>query len=286
MSTAAATTGLWGPGGTFGGAVTRLGSAPAAFTAATGLPFYVPIAGLVAVLIVIAIIIIYAVSAAQSAPAVKVEGPIDLFSPKDPVIIDRATAKSTLKNSYTIAFFLNITAVPDMRVEATPLLIWPGVWGLGYNAGQESLVWTVNPYPDAPQEGATTMTIKMPNVTMQRWNQIVITFEGRTMDFYVNGQLIQSNTLSNLPMSPGASITKVPNGAMGQIAYIQTWSRRLTMGEVADNYTSVSDSQGRPLLTTSFFPKIFSPNLFCPSGDCTGTSPTASGSQVWEFPYQ
>ena len=58
MSTAAATTGLWGPGGTFGGAVTRLGGAPAAFTAATGLPYYVPIAGLVALLIVIAIIII------------------------------------------------------------------------------------------------------------------------------------------------------------------------------------------------------------------------------------
>ena len=285
MSTVAAT-GLWGSGSGFGGALTKLGSAPAAFTAATGLPYYVPIAGLVTLLIVIAIVIIYAVSAAQSAPAVKVEGPIDLFSPKDPVIVDRATAKATLKNSYTIAFFLNITAVPDMRVEATPLLIWPGVWGLGYNAGQESLIWAVNTYPDAQKEMGTTMTIKMPNVTMQRWNQVAVTFEGRTMDFYVNGSLIQSNTLTNLPPPPFASITKVPNGAMGQIAYIQSWPRRLTMGEVADNYTSVSDSQGRPLLTTSFFPKIFAPNLFCPSGDCTGSSPTASGSQVWEFPYQ
>jgi hypothetical protein len=285
MSTGAAT-GLWGSGSGFGGALTKLGSAPAAFTAATGLPYYVPIAGLVALLIVIAIVIIYAVSAAQSAPAVKVEGPIDLFSPKDPVIVDRATAKTTLKNSYTIAFFLNITAVPDMRVEATPLLIWPGVWGVGYNAGQESLVWTVYPYPDAATGTTPALTIKLPNVTMQRWNQVAITFEGRTMDLYVNGRLIQSNTFTNLPFSPGASITKVPNGAMGQIAYIQSWPRRLTMGEIADNYTSVSDSQGRPLLTTSFFPKIFAPNLFCPSGDCTGSSPTASGSQVWEFPYQ
>lgn len=283
MSTAA---GLWGPGSTFGGALTKLGGAPAAFTAATGLPYYVPIAGLVTLLLVIAIVIIYAVSAAQSAPAVKVEGPIDLFSPKDPVIVDRGTAKSTLKNSYTLAFFLNITAVPDMRVEATPILIWPGVWGLGYNAGQESLVWTVNPYPDAQKAMSPTLNIKLPNVTMQRWNQIVITFEGRTMDFYINGALIQSNTLTNLPLPPGASITKVPNGAMGQIAYIQSWPRRLTMGEVADNYTSVSDSQGRPLLTTSFFPKIFTPNLFCPGGDCKGTTPTASPSQVWEFPYQ
>jgi hypothetical protein len=285
MSTAASA-GLWGPGSTFGGALTKLGGAPAAFTAATGLPYYVPIAGLVTILLVIVIVIIYAVSAAQSAPAVKVEGPIDLFSPKDPIIVDRGTAKSTLKNSYTIAFFLNITAVPDMRVEATPLLIWPGVWGLGYNAGQESLVWTIVPYPDAQQTMSPTLTIKLPKVTMQRWNQVAITFEGRTMDFYINGSLIQSNTLTNLPQPPSASITKVPNGAMGQIAYIQSWPRRLTMGEIADNYTSVSDSQGRPLLTTSFFPKIFTPNLFCPSGDCTGSSPTASPSQVWEFPYQ
>ena len=280
------TAGLWGPGSTLGGAVTKLGGAPAAFTAATGLPFYVPIAGIVVILLVIVIVIIYAVSAAQSAPAVKVEGPIDLFSAKDPIIVDRGTAKSTLKNSYTLSFFLNITAVPDMRVEATPLLIWPNVWALNYNAGHEQLVWTFQQVPDVSGSYNPVDRVRLNKVTMQRWNQITVTFEGRTMDFYINGALMQSTTLPNIPYSPNSSITKVPNGIMGEIAYIQTWSRRLTMGEVADNYTSVSDSQGRPLLTTSFFPKVFAPNLFCPSGDCTGSSPTASPSQTWEFPYQ
>lgn len=281
---------LWGPGsgsGPGGAVITRLGGAPAAFTAATGVPFYVPVLVIIVVIAVIAIVIFYAVQVASSAPSVTVEGPIDLYSATSPVIVDRATARNTLKNSYTLAFFLDINAVPDMRVSATPILIWPGVWDVGYNAGQEKLVWSFYQTPDV--SGSTTNivdTIALSKVTMQRWNQITITFEGRTMDFYINGALMQSYTLPNLPYPPSASITKVPDGAMGQIAYIQTWPRRLSMSEIASNYNSVSDSQGRPLLTKSFFPTIFAPNLFCPSGNCTGSSPTATPSQIWEFPYQ
>ena len=263
-----------------------LGGAPAAFTAATGVPFYVPIAAIVVVLIVVTVVVIYAVKSAQTAPAVSVEGPIDLFSPKDPVIVDRTVTRTTLKNSYTLAFFLNITAVPDMRVAATPLLTWPGVWNLGYNAGHEALHWDVSQTMDISGTPADSQGVKLPNVPMQRWTQITVTFEGRSFDFYINGALAESVTLRNMPYSSTSSITKVPNGIMGQIAYIQTWPRRLTMGEVADNYTSVSDSQGRPLLTKSLFSALFTPNLFCPSGDCKGSSPTASPSQIWEFPYQ
>ena len=263
-----------------------LGGAPAALTAATGMPYYVPVAIIMVLIIIITVVIIYAVKSAQTAPTVSVEGPIDLFSPKDPVIVDRSVTRTTLKNSYTLAFFLNITAVPDMRVQATPLLTWPGVWNLGYNAGHENLHWDVSQVMDISGAPADSQKVTLPNVPMQRWTQIAITFEGRSFDFYINGALAESVTLRNMPYSSTSSITKVPNGAMGQIAYIQTWPRRLTMGEVADNYTSVSDSQGRPLITKSFFSALFAPNLFCPSGDCNGSSPTASPSQIWEFPYQ
>ena len=276
-------TGVTGAFKTLGG---TLGAAPAAFTASTGVPFYVPVAAIVVLLIVVTIVIIYAVNAAQSAPAVSVEGPIDLFPATDLVIVDRSVTRTTLKNSYSLAFFLNITAVPDMRVAATPLLVWPGVWTLGYNAGQETLDWNVSQIMDASGSPEPARHVELPTVPMQRWTQVTITFEGRSFDFYVNGQLVGSSTLANLPYTSVASITKVPNGIMGQIAYIQTWSRRLTMGEVSDNYNSVSDSQGRPLLTKSLFSALFMPNLFCPSGNCSGTSPTASASQVWEFPYQ
>jgi len=283
---AAALAGLWGPGAGAGAVISKLGGAPAAFTAATGVPYYIPLVVIVVILIAVAIIIIYSISAAKSAPAVSVEGPIDLFPTKDLILVDRTTARNLLKNSYTIAFFLNITAVPDMRVAATPLLTWPGVWNLGYNAAQEQLVWTMYPYPDADGIMSPTLNLPQPNVPMQKWTQIVVTCEGRTMDFYVNGSLSESFTLSNLPSPPSASITKIPNGVMGQAAYIQTWPRRLTMGEVADNYLAVTDSQGRPLLTKSLFSALFSPNLFCPSGNCNGSTPTATPSQIWEFPYQ
>jgi len=263
-----------------------LGGAPGAFTAATGVPFYIPVVTIVVVLIAITILIFYAVKSGQSAPAVSVEGPIDLFSPNNLVIVDRSVTRTTLKNSYTLSFFLNITAVPDMRVAGTLLLTWPGVWTLGYNAGYERLRWDVSQIMDISGTPADSQGVTLTNVPMQRWTQITMTFEGRSFDFYINGVLAESVTLRNMPYTSTSSITKVPNGIMGQIAYIQSWPRRLTMGEVADNYTSVSDSQGRPLLTKSLFSALFSPNLFCPSGSCNGSSPTASPSQIWEFPYQ
>ena len=74
---------------------------------------------------------------------------------------------------------------------------------------------------------------------------------------------------------------------MGQLAYVQLWSRRLRIPEAAANYTDTCDSQGRPYLGPEFvtaLQNVSLPNLFCPGGDC-GSTPKASASQKWEFPY-
>jgi hypothetical protein len=125
-------------------------------------------------------------------------------------------------------------------------------------------------------------------VPQQRWVQIVLAFEGRSVDLYVNGTLAKSDLLRNLPSSANSSITIVPNNVMGKLAYVQLWSRRLPVHEVAANYTDTSDSQGRPFLGPEFlsvFNNLYFPNLFCPNGKCGGTQPTCSQEQRWEFPY-
>ena len=222
------------------------------------------------------------VQARKQLPATFVKGPIDLFAPKSPLVVDRAATKRDMAGTYTLAFYLRVDAVPDMRTEATPLLTWPGIWNLNYNAAQEELQWIVK------QTRGTDEKMVLKGVPLQKWTQIAIAFEGRTFDLYVAGKLVKSHTLNNLPPSAVSSITIVPGGVLGQIAYVQLWPRRLTVSEAGGNFIDTSDSQGRPFLGPDFFSTLTDvklPNLFCPGGNCAGLIPTANPSQTWEFPY-
>lgn len=269
-----------------GDAFGRMGSAAKGFGVPGGSYVMPIILAIVAVAAIIAIVFM-AVQLKASRPAKLVEGPIDLYEPKSVVVIDRPTVKASMQATYTMCFYLRLDAVPDMRAAATPLLTWAGIWDLGYNAAKEELVWRYKESPDSAIVGSSDPVIVRP-VPLQRWTQVAVTFEGRSADFYVNGQLVQSTSLTNVPPSANSSITIVPKGAMGQIAYVQLWPRRLTLNEVGANYSDTSDSQGRPYLGPGFLAAIKGvkiPNLFCPSGNCSGATPTASPSQTWEFPY-
>lgn len=260
----------------------------ASFGTTTGVSYMLPvIAGVVAISL-IALIVFVIVKTKQAKPAKLLKGPVDLFQPSSPVVIDRPTTATQMKGSYTLAFYLKIDAVPDMRTADTPLMTWAGIWDLGYNAATEQLMWKFAQTQDSAGGWAMTEPVALNGVPMQRWTQVVITFEGRTADLYVNGNLVTSSTLRNLPPTAASSITLVPANVMGQMAYVQVWPRRLTVSELAANYTDTSDSQGRPFLGPDLLGPLKNlsvPNLFCPSGNCASSTPTASQSQTWEFPY-
>lgn len=245
-----------------------------AFGSSTENNFAFPI--LIGVIAIAVIIVIIYVSLQPRPPGGTLVGPIDLFAPESPVIVARPAVASMMNASYSLSFYLFIEAVPDMRNGATPLLTWPGVWNLQYNPAQEqlNLVFGSN-------------TIVIPNIPMQRWSQIVITFEGRTVDILINGALVRTHTLDNVPPASAASVEVVPAGIIGTVAIIQTWGKRLPVSDAAANYAATSDSRGRPNLGPDFInilKNISLPKMFCPSGDC-GISPAANPSQVWEFPY-
>jgi hypothetical protein len=245
------------------------------------------IAGVIGIALIV-LVIMTVVQIQSKGPAQLLKGPVDLFAPKSPVVVSRDTTKKYTNGSYTLAFYLRVDAVPDMRASATPLFTWPGVWDLAYNAAKEEMVWTIYETYDGDSMGITTATMTLPGVPLQRWSQVTVAFEGRTFDLYVNGQLIKSHSLKNLPRASTSSITIVPGGIMGQLAYVQLWARRLTVQETASNFTDTSDSQGRPFLGPDLMNSLSNvpvPNLFCPSGGCIGSQPTATPSQTWEFPY-
>jgi hypothetical protein len=249
-------------------------SSKAAFGEASQKPYVLPvIAGILAIILIAIIVMVY-FSIKQSSPVVNLQGPVDLFMPVNPLIIDRPTAQASMRGTYTLGFYLRIDSVPDMRATATRLMAWPGIWTLNYNAAKEQLVWQFQQTPDGGLEFGTE-DIVLSGVPLQRWTQVVIAFAGRTADLYVDGQLMASHTLANLPPSANASV--------------QLWPRRLKINEVADNYTETSDSQGRPFMGPGFFSALSNiavPNLFCPGGNCDSpATPTATQSQKWEFPY-
>ena len=262
--------------------------AQAAFNTVTNTPYILPIVMGALAIIILVVIVIVAYQYGQNRPGKFILGPVDLFKPESVVIVDRLTTLNQMSGSYTLSFYIRIDAVPDMRNGATPLIIWPGIWELMYNPAEESASLIFSQTRDQATTAPTPDTVTIPGLPLQRWTQVTVTMAGRTVDVYLNGALAHSAQLQNLPQSAQSSIVLHPNLVMGQLAYIQVWSRRLLVGEVAANYTDTSDSQGRPFLGVGFlsaFSFLKVPNLFCPSGNCNPTTPTAPASQHWEFPY-
>lgn len=257
-------------------------------TEATGRPWVVPAIGIVVTLLIVIGVVFVTLKNKQSGSVQTLKGPIDMYEPSNVVLVTRGNTTGSMRGSYTLSFYMRVDAVPDMRTQGTPFLTWPGVWALNYTPSHEQLTWVFEQSPDAAGVGPSKDIVTLPHVPLQRWNQIVIGFEGRTADLYVNGKLIKSDILNNVPPSAAASISIVPKHMMGQVAYVQLWSRRLTTTQVAANYVSTSDSQGRPYLGPELLTSLSSikiPNLFCPGGKCGGTAAAAQPSQTWEFPY-
>lgn len=276
--------------GAFGG----VSNSFASFGRDSGASYVLPIIVAIIVIALITIVVFVAIRVAATRPKMTLVGPVDLFKPPNPVAVGRGQTRSLMNASYTLAFYVNLAAVPDMRQGATPLLTWPGVWNLQYNAAKEEADWLFyetkdNNAPGNPgNPGNPSTTVAVPSVPLQRWTQLVIAVAGRSVDFYVNGALILSKLLDNVTPSSNSSITIVPSGIMGQLAYVQVWPRRLTVSEVAANYTDTSDSQGRPYFGPDFLKAITNiktPNIFCSSGNCDSKTAIANESQVWDFPY-
>lgn len=268
---------------------TLFGFLPAGSTALGSTDSYVLplVLGVVAVAMITLVVFAWIKNKANR-PTTTVLGPVDLFQPANPQVVSRSDVRKNMMGTYTLSFYIKIDSVPDMRARPPIVIQWPGAWYMLYDGTQEQLIidsLTTTDVSGIPIEfGGFTV----PSVPLQRWNQITLVFEGRSFDIFLNGQPIASRQLNNLPPVADASVTIEGNNVMGQLAYVQLWPRRLLTGEIVANYQDTSDSQGRPYLGPEFLtvlPKVPFPNLYCPGGNCGGSSPSASPAQNWEFPY-
>lgn len=165
-------------------------------------------------------------------------------------------------NNTTFSFFVyakDVTqAVGVPRTDGTQYVVTVGnVVGITLDTVNQNAVVDVLQAPPhafrsmnmpAAKEGLVrSMTVK--NVMVSKWNQITVSIEGRSVDAYVNGHLVASAQLDNIPNAQlgGMLLNQSPDFS-GQACLFQMWPERRTAKQVLENYQRNTDLRGKPIV--------------------------------------
>jgi hypothetical protein len=169
-----------------------------------------------------------------------------------PVFTQSQITKS-LGNNFSLGFFvymdkLNEARIPfagspgDYRIK--PFLNILGVGSISVDPIHQEVRFSVN--TTSPEFGKKA-DLTVDAFAIARWNQVLITVEGRTVDMYVNGALRQSILLSNIPAwTPVGVLLETSPDFSGQAGLFQAWPRRLSETAVMKNYKRNTDTRGKP----------------------------------------
>jgi hypothetical protein len=174
-------------------------------------------------------------------------------------ILDSSQLQTMAGNNFTISAFVymddfNAERIPiagpagDFRFK--PLLYILGVGTVIVDPIHQKARVALQPLTDqALRRTDSPVIIDIDNFVVSRWNQITISVLGRSADVYLNGKLVKSAIMENVPiLAPvGLLLETVPDFS-GQAGLFQAWPRRLTVGEVLRNYKQNTDLRGKPFI--------------------------------------
>lgn len=88
---------------------------------------------------------------------------------------------------------------------------------IALGAMQNNLIVSTAVYPNTSGSSATATPINhtctVDNIPLQRWVNIIVSLNGRTMDVYINGKLTRTCVLPGVAkVNPAASVAITPNG--------------------------------------------------------------------------
>lgn len=174
-------------------------------------------------------------------------------------ILDHSQIYSALGNNFTLGMFVymddvNIERIPmggpkgDFRFK--PFLYILGVGDILLDPIHQMARIRIKPLTrDGVFRPDTITNIDIDNFMISRWNQLVITVEGRTVDIYLNGALAKSTLLDNLPIiTPAGVLLETSPDFSGQAGLFQAWPNRLSESNIARNYRVNTDTRGKPLI--------------------------------------
>lgn len=168
-------------------------------------------------------------------------------------IFSQTDVESTLGNNFTLSYFVYMD---DVNRERIPIggpkgdfRFKPILYILGVGDMLIDPIHQIGRIRIKPLDPEGLITLNVDNFMIARWNQVVITMEGRSVDVYLNGALATSALLENLPtLKPlGVLLEKSPDFA-GQAGLFQAWPRRLSEQEIVRNYKRNTDTRGKPLI--------------------------------------
>jgi hypothetical protein len=208
-------------------------------------------------------------------------------------LIDFATMTKKFSNNFTFGFYVYISDVtkPLFVGQATPipLIKIPGAGSITIDAQQNLAIIALEP-TNPPGQVNPMSVVKVPQFMPARWNQLLFTVEGRTVDVYLNGILASSTLLDNIPLArPTVVSLNVQPGFDGQLGYAQAWPKRLTMTEILANYKRTCDYKGKPNIPESPFDwagllSTFQGG-FCSLGVCFGDEANRNPLQFIDYQY-
>jgi hypothetical protein len=174
-------------------------------------------------------------------------------------ILDSSQLTTNMGNNFTLSAFVymdetNAERIPiagpagDFRFK--PLIYILGVGTVTVDPIHQKARVSIQPLTDrSVRKVDSPVNIDIDNFVVARWNQLTICVEGRSVDVYLNGALVKSAIMENVPLlAPvGLLLETIPDFS-GQAGLFQAWPRRLTGPEVIRNYKRNTDLRGKPAI--------------------------------------
>jgi len=141
------------------------------------------------------------------------------------------------------ALVIPATSLPNSGSVNYSYSIWIYIDDWSYQYGKEKIIFLRGSLGSAftpsltlmPTDNSAVITMStsedpfeciVPNIPIQKWTNLVVTLNNKSLDCYVNGKLVKTCVLPDVPIiNPDASIYLTPNGGFsGYTSRFQYWN--------------------------------------------------------------
>jgi len=201
-------------------------------------------------------------------------------------VFDQSQINNSLGNNFTLSGFVYMDDVnreripfggPEGDFRFKPFLYILGVGDILLDPIHQVARVRIKPMMNgAVIQPGEVQSIDIDHFMIARWNQLTVTLEGRSVDVYLNGALVSSRLLENLPtLYPQGVLIETSPDFSGQAGLFQAWPSRLTESQVLANYKRNVDTRGKPLIPERY-DMVFSniKDMLCKIGFCKSSYDT------------
>ena len=169
--------------------------------------------------------------------------------------MDPAAAYPVYEYNYALSLWLYLDALPPSTSAAfdkyTPVFSYGGKPAILYKASNNTMMITakIKDLTDDriarsnmdKDENGDIIIYKLENVLLQKWNHILINYNGGILDIFYNGQLVKSAKNIVPYMELDAMTIGSPNGINGAICNVVYYNHVLDSNSILALYNSVKD---------------------------------------------